>query len=168
MNEIVLREAQPEDAEKLLAYMKTIGGESDNLSFGPEGLPITAEHERFFLQGLQEDPQSVFYCAWKGAELVGTGSVSSLPRRMRHRAELAVSVVKAEWGSGIGSMLMAELIAYARHHGIEILNLEVRADNARAIRLYEKFGFRHIGTSPAFFKIGSTYADFELMYLDLR
>ena len=87
---------------------------------------------------------------------------------MRHRAELAVSVVKAEWGSGIGSMLMAELIAYARHHGIEILNLEVRADNARAIRLYEKFGFRHIGISPAFFKIGSTYADFELMYLDLR
>jgi ribosomal protein S18 acetylase RimI-like enzyme len=63
---------------------------------------------------------------------------------------------------------MEELIKYAKKSGIEILNLEVRSDNVRAIHLYEKFGFSHIGTSPAYFKIGDDYIDFELMFLDLR
>lgn len=168
MERIIIREASPEDAEELLVYMKRIGGESDNLSFGAEGLTITAEQERAFLQGMREDRRCVFYCAWKGEHLVGTGSLSGLPRRMCHRAELAISVLKTEWGQGIGSRIMEALIAYAGNNGIEILNLEVRSDNAGAIHLYEKFGFRHIGTSPAFFKIGGQYADFELMYLDLR
>ena len=29
--------AQAQDAAELLDYLKTIGGEKDNLSFGPEG-----------------------------------------------------------------------------------------------------------------------------------
>ena len=87
---------------------------------------------------------------------------------MCHRAELGITVKKNYWGQGIGSLLMQELINYARENGIEIINLEVRSDNVNAIHLYKKFGFKHIGTSPAFFKIDGTYADFELMYLDLR
>ena len=168
MSEIVIREANPGDAEKVLCYMKKIGGETDNLTYGAEGLPITAEQERAFLQGMQDDRHCVFYCAWKGEELVGTGSLSSLPRRMCHRAELSISVVKAEWDHGIGSLLLRQLITYAGNNGTEMINLEVRSDNAAAIHLYEKFGFKRIGTSPAFFKVGNQYADFELMYLDLR
>lgn len=168
MGEIVIREAGPEDAGKVLSYMKRIGGESDNLTFGAEGLPISAEQERAFLQGMRDDAHSVFYCAWRGDELVGTGSLNALSRRMGHRAELGISVVKAEWNHGIGRMLLRELIAYAGKNGIEIVNLEVRSDNTRAIHLYEKFGFKPIGTSPAFLKVGDQYADFELMYLDLR
>ncbi|HIZ48589.1 MAG TPA: GNAT family N-acetyltransferase, partial [Candidatus Gemmiger excrementavium] len=72
------------------------------------------------------------------------------------------------WGQGVGSALMARLLVFARKHGVEIINLEVRSDNLRAIRLYEKYGFRRIGTSPAFFKIGGQYVDAEMMYLDLR
>ena len=49
-----------------------------------------------------------------------------------------------------------------------MINLEVRADNESAIHLYEKYGFRSIGTSPAYFKIGDQYFDFVLMVLDLR
>jgi hypothetical protein len=51
---------------------------------------------------------------------------------------------------------------------LEIINLEVKSDNFRAIHVYEKFGFRKIGTSPAYFKIGDSYIDFDIMYLDLR
>jgi ribosomal protein S18 acetylase RimI-like enzyme len=72
------------------------------------------------------------------------------------------------WGMGIGSAVMEKLIGYAEDHGTEIIELEVRSDNSRARHLYEKFGFRYIGTFPAFFKIGDEYIDFKLMYLDLR
>ena len=97
-----------------------------------------------------------------------TSCLQPLPRRMYHRAELGISVVKAYWGRGIGSQLLEQIIAYAKSHSIELLNLEVRSDNARAIHLYEKFGFRSIGISPAFFKIVNQYVDCVLMYLDLR
>ncbi|MDD2955142.1 MAG: GNAT family N-acetyltransferase [Oscillospiraceae bacterium] len=168
MGDIVIREASGQDAKELIGYRKRIGGESDNLTYGPEGLPVTEEEERGFLQRMHEDRHSVFYCAWKGEKLVGTGSLGALSGRMGHRSELAVSVIKEEWNRGIGGELMKKLIEYARANGVEIIDLEVRSDHARAIHLYEKYGFRHIGTSPAFFKIGGRYVDFELMYLDLR
>ncbi len=168
MEQIMIREALPEDAEAVLACLKQVGGETDNLTFGSEGLPFTAEQERIFLQEQQASDHGVFLCAWDGPHLVGTASLQPLPRRMYHRAELGISVVKAYWGRGIGSQLLEQVIAYAKTHSIELLNLEVRSDNARAIHLYEKYGFRSIGISPAFFKIGSQYADCVLMYLDLR
>ena len=55
----------------------------------------------------------------------------------------------------------------ARAQGLEIIELEVRSDNPRAIRLYEKFGFVRIGHYPGFFKIGGEYFDCELMNLYL-
>lgn len=35
--------AQAGDAAALLEYLKIIGGETDNLSFGPEGVPLDEE-----------------------------------------------------------------------------------------------------------------------------
>ena len=87
---------------------------------------------------------------------------------MSHRADMGLAVLKEAWGQGIGAKLLESLIAYAKEHGIEILNLEVRADNDRAIRLYRRYGFQSIGISPAYFKIGEEYFDFEIMVLDLR
>jgi len=43
----------------------------------------------------------------------------------------------------------------------------VRSDNVRAIRLYEKFGFRKLCTFPAFFRIGGQDIDFDVMLLQL-
>lgn len=106
--------------------------------------------------------------ACEEAEIIGDAALNGLPRRMQHRGEVGISVKRKYWNLGVGSRLLKEVISYAKENGIEILNLEVRKDNTRAVHLYEKFGFRHIGTSPAFFKIEEEYVDFEMMYLDLR
>lgn len=168
MESIIIREAIAEDAKQLLDYTKLIGKESENLSFGKEGLSITREQEEAFLKQVHNDKTSVYLIACKNDEIIASGSLCGLPRRMQHRSELAMSVKKDYWNQGIGGLLMEKLIAYAKEHNIELLNLEVRKDNVRAIHLYEKFGFQHIGTSPAYFKIDGEYVDFELMYLDLR
>ena len=81
---------------------------------------------------------------------------------------MAISILKSEWNKGVGSAMMDKLIGFAKERSIEIVELEVRCDNKRAMHLYEKYGFRHIGTSPAFFKVNGEYIDFELMYLDMR
>lgn len=168
MQDIIIRETLPEDAEKVIEYLKRIGEETDNLTFGKEGLPITVEQEQEYLAQAHDSGSSVHYSAWKNGEMIGDASLSGFPRRMRHRAELGIAVVRAEWNQGIGSMLLRKLIAYARQNEIEMLDLEVRSDNAAAIHIYEKFGFQRIGTLPAYFKIGDAYFDFEVMCLDLR
>lgn len=168
MSNITIRPAQPEDAREMLAYLRCIGGETDNLTFGAEGLPITEEQEQAYIRSVLDNPRAIMLTAWDGDRIVADASISPLPRRMCHRGEVGISVVKSHWRRGIATRLMEALISFAREAGFEILNLEVRSDNAPARRLYEKFGFRYIGTSPDFFKIGDTYASFELMYLDLR
>lgn len=165
---ITIRESRPEDAAALLDHIRLIGGETDNLTFGPEGLPFTVEQEEAYIRSVSEDPKAVMLSVWEDGVLLGEGSLSPLPRRMSHRAELGLSVRKSAWHRGIGSMIMEKLIASAREKGLELIHLEVRSDNTRAVRLYEKYGFRRIGTFPAFFKIGNDYFDFEEMVLDLR
>lgn len=163
-----IRQAVPENAEKLIEYLKLVGGETDNLTFGAEGMPVSVEAEKRFIQSYLDDDRSAMLLAWDGDDIVGCGSLMCMNRRMSHRAGIAISVKKSEWGKGIGSALMDRMIAQALKAGIEIISLEVRVDNKRAIHLYEKYGFRIIGTFPAFFKIGDEYIDFELMILDLR
>ena len=168
MENIEIREIAAEDAGELIDYLKRIGSETDNLTFGKEGLPVTVEQEREYLQQVHDAERSVYYGVWKDGMLTGEGSLSGLPRRMSHCAELGLTVVKAEWNKGIGSLLLDKLIGYARRSGMEMVILDVRSDNTGAIHLYEKYGFQHAGTTPAYFKIGNEYFDMERMYLDLR
>ena len=153
MEHIEIRETMPEDAEKLLAYMQKVGAETDNLTFEKEVLPVTVEQEQAYLAQVHEAQRSVHYSVWKEGELIADGSLSGLPRRMSHYAELGLSVIKAQWNQGIGGRLLSELIAYARQASIEIIRLEVRSDNESAIHLYEKYGFKRVGMIPAYFKI---------------
>ena len=168
MEHIEIRETMPEDAEKLIAYLKKVGAETDNLTFGKEGLSVTVEQEKAYLTQVHEEQRSVHYSVWKEGELIADGSLSGLPRRMSHYAELVLSVIKEQWNQGIGGRLLDELIAYARQASIEIIRLEVRSDNAGAIHLYEKYGFKRVGMIPGYFKINDTYVDFVMMCLDLR
>ncbi len=46
MCDIMIRKAFLEDAEALLSYLQKIGRQTDNLSFGAEGLPVSLEQER--------------------------------------------------------------------------------------------------------------------------
>ena len=59
MEEFDIREATPEDAEKIIAYLAQVGGETDYLSFGKEGLPISTEEEEKFIQNINKEEHSV-------------------------------------------------------------------------------------------------------------
>ena len=164
----VIERARAEDAAALLDYLKIVGGETENLSFGAEGVPLTPEEEQTYLGKQCESADNVQYLAKVNDEIIGTASLNRKPRRMSHRGEFGISLKKAWWGCGAASALTGAVLAFAKENGFEQLNLEVRSDNIRAIRLYEKFGFRKMCTFPRFFKINGEYIDFDLMNLDLN
>lgn len=166
--DITIERAQPEDAGALIAFLNRIGAETDNLTFGSEGLPITLEEEAEIIREKSRSPRNSLLLAKKGGDIVGDASIETLPRRMAHRAEFGIAVIKAEWGQGIGCRLLEAAIEHARAQRIEIVELEVRSDNERAIRLYRTHGFVKIGTYRKYFKMeDGTYADFDLMGLYL-
>ena len=159
--------AQADDAAALLEYLKIIGGETDNLSFGAEGVPLDAENERSYLAMQAQSDENIQLLAKVNGEIIGTASLNRKQKRMSHRAVFGISLKKAWWGCGAASALMEAILAFAGENGFEQVNLEVRSDNARAIHLYEKYGFRKLCTFPAFFKINGELIDFDLMNLDL-
>ncbi len=168
MEPFVIRRAAPSDAAAMLNYLKQVGGETDNLSFGAEGLPFSVDEEAAYLRAHADSGDQVCLVAACGQTLVGTASVDRLPRRMQHRGEVGISVVRAMWGQGVGSALMRHLIQFAKENHFEMLCLEVRSDNARAIRLYEKFGFQKRCRYPDFCRVNGEAVDCDLMSLRLN
>ena len=165
--DIIIDKAVPEDAAELLDHLKQIGGETDNLSFGAEGLPFSVEAEAEFLRQLQSSRDGVMLVAKAEGKIVGNASLSRQMRRMGHRGDFSVSVAKAYWNRGIGGLLTERVLNYARENDFRIIDLQVRSDNASAIRLYERHGFVKLCTYPGFFRIGEEDIDFDFMYLRL-
>lgn len=163
--EIVIKKASREDAAAMLDYLKQIGGETDNLTFGAEGLPLTVEEEARAIEQAECSRDEVMLVAKDGDRIVGDASLSRLPRRMQHRGDLGIAVLRDYWSCGIGTRLLGEVIAFAKANAFSVIDLQVRSDNAAAIHLYEKFGFRRIGTHPSFFRIGNETIQFDYMCL---
>jgi L-phenylalanine/L-methionine N-acetyltransferase len=67
-------------------------------------------------------------------------------------------------GRGLGSALMSAMLDLADNWlGLRRLQLEVWADNARAIRLYEKFGFVIEGTGRQYARRAGDLVDAHFM-----
>ena len=162
-----IEKATPSDAAMLLEYLKQVGGETDNLTFGSEGMPFSVEAEAEFISNMENSCDDIMLLAKNDNKIVGCASLSRLPRRMKHRGDFAISVAKNYWNKGIGSKLLYNIIAFARENNFEIIDLQVRSDNKRAIHLYEKYGFKKIGEHPAFFKISDENILFDIMCLEL-
>mgnify|MGYP003306312009 CR=1 FL=1 len=134
---ISIEKAVPSDAALILEYLKQVGGETDNLTFGAEGLPFSVESEAEFISGMEKSCDDIMLVAKDGSKIIGNASLTRLPRRMKHRGDFAVSVAKEYWNKGVGSQLLHEVINFAKENSFEIIDLQVRSDNLSAIHLYE-------------------------------
>lgn len=165
---IEYREAVAADAEGLLLHLRTVGAETDNLTFGKEGFQISAEREARFISRFTKNSDEIMLVATDGELIVANGVIERerIPR-LAHRARLTLTVLRDYWGRGIGTALMERMIAFCRESGAELVYLECRSDNERAIRLYKKFGFEISGELKRYFKINGEYHNALIMELPL-
>lgn len=85
----------------------------------------------------------------------------------QHTVDDSVYVREGRHGLGIGSALLAALIASAREAGHHVMIADIEAENTSSIRLHERFGFHHVGTVP---EVGSKFGrwlDLTIMRLPL-
>ncbi|MGW8379123.1 ribosomal protein S18-alanine N-acetyltransferase [Streptomyces sp. ODS28] len=80
------------------------------------------------------------------AAVDGTGDITTIGVLPEHR------------GTGLARTLLATLLAAAEELGCREVLLEVRVDNLRAQRLYERFGFTRIGIRRGYYQPGNVDA----------
>jgi len=158
---VLLREAFKEDATELINYLYKIGGESNFLTFGDGELSISVSDEETLLRDSRNAENKIMILAFVGDEIIGclhfTGGARA---RTKHSGEFGVSVLRAYWDQGIGTALVEALIHWVKASEIiRKLNLRVRSDNERAVRVYEKLGFIQEGLITREFYISGLFYD---------
>ncbi|MDQ0763281.1 ribosomal protein S18-alanine N-acetyltransferase [Streptomyces canus] len=96
-----------------------------------------------------------YVVAEEGKRLVGYAGLASA-------GELAdvqtIAVARDHWGTGLGSVLLTELLRAATAFECAEVMLECRIDNIRAQKLYERFGFEAIGFRRGYYQPGNVDA----------
>jgi len=83
-----------------------------------------------------------------GPRVVGWCDVVARTGQPRSVGFLGVGLLPRYRGQGLGLRLMSATIRAAARSGFDIIRLECRASNKRAINLYKKMGFRFCGYDP--------------------
>jgi ribosomal-protein-alanine N-acetyltransferase len=69
-----------------------------------------------------------------------------------------IAVARDHWGTGLGALLLTELLRAATAFECAQVMLECRVDNVRAQKLYERFGFEAIGFRRGYYQPGNVDA----------
>ncbi|MES5816404.1 ribosomal protein S18-alanine N-acetyltransferase [Streptomyces sp. RG80] len=69
-----------------------------------------------------------------------------------------IAVARDHWGTGLGGVLLTELLRAATAFECAEVMLECRIDNVRAQRLYERYGFEAIGFRRGYYQPGNVDA----------
>ncbi len=128
-------------------------------------LPMSkAEEEAWFEAYLKDDTSRNFAIETEEGELIGTIGWGDLDWKNRSACLGIVIAEKEYWGGGYGTDAVTALVGFAFNEmNLHRIYLSVFEFNDRAIRCYEKCGFRHEGRArEALFRDGK-YHDHLLM-----
>jgi ribosomal protein S18 acetylase RimI-like enzyme len=75
------------------------------------------------------------------------GTISAVLDQANHGAIQNIGVTPTHRGCGVGTALLFKSLAAFQHAGLRRAHLEVTAQNADAVRLYQRIGFRRTRTS---------------------
>lgn len=137
-----IRRAVESDAQALHDFMAGIVAERLPILYEREAAP-TVDEEREFIRRFSDAARSAFFVAIRGTHVIGVLDFHGEKRaQAAHGGSFGMSVRATERGKGIGERLLRGLIDWAPTVGITRLELQVFANNARAIALYERMGFQ--------------------------
>ena len=168
--ELLVRNAVASDARALGDIMQRTHAESDYLLSYPDEQSVDEEQEARSLAETERSNNEVELVAIVDGRIVGSAGVEAVGsrRKVAHRARFGISILKEYWGMGTGRVLMESCIDCARRAGYTQLELEVVADNERALSLYRRAGFEEYGCNPRGYRSAAAgYQELVHMRLEL-
>ncbi len=163
---ITLREATPNDAKELLSVMNTLDKETPFLLVNQQSLKLNPEAMAEQIDFIYEEDNQLILLAYNHNELIGVATVmAELDEPLRHIGEIGISILKEYWGYGLGTVMLEEIIAWAKETGaIKRLEIKVQERNERAVNLYQKVNFETEGIiRRGFLSEENEYLDIILM-----
>lgn len=162
-----IRPARLEDASPLLDMFRKSVSESDFLlTTLTEARMLTVEQEKEFIGSYLQNQWNLFLVAEVNGRLAGSMSVTqSKWKKQRHVGEFGIVVLRDYWNLGIGRRMINTMLQWAQGHpAIRIIQLNVLANNEKAIRMYRNFGFTERGRmEKAICQADNSYQDLILM-----
>ena len=168
--ELLVRNAVASDARALRETMQRTHAETDYLLSYPDEQSVDEGQEACSLAETERSDNEVELVAVVDGKIVGSAGFTAVGgrRKVLHRARFGISILKAHWGLGIGRVLMETSIDCAHRAGYTQLELDVVADNERALSLYRRAGFEEYGRNPRGYRSAAAgYQELVHMRLEL-
>ncbi len=150
-----LREAEFTDLATLLEVAQTSFVQAFTEGNKPENVQAYLSQAFTLLQLEKEwrNPASTFLLASLEGKLVGYTKVNLAAAQTDVQDPESLEVARLYtleevWGKGVGQFLLDAALAFAKEKGKTFVWLGVWEHNARAIRFYEKNGFKTFGSHP--------------------
>jgi [ribosomal protein S18]-alanine N-acetyltransferase len=106
--------------------------------------------EMFAAEWAQPASRRLYLVAEEGTALIGYAGMMFTGGPEADVVTLAVD--PARWGEGTGTALLLALVDEAARRGCTEVLLEVREDNSRARRLYQRHGFTEVGIRRGYYQ----------------
>ena len=141
--ELLIREAEIEDAAALVSFLNRVSVETDFTSLDRDGILMTDTDMESFLDKQAHSENQITLLALLNDEIAGLVNITADQRkRVRHIGDLFIVIGKKYWNNGLGNLLLEEIVEWAQASGIlRRLQLTVQTRNLAAVHLYQKYGF---------------------------
>jgi len=146
----VLRNGVAADGQAAFENFNLTHAETDFLLSYPDENSYNAEEEGKFLQEKTDSADEIEIIAEVGGKIAGMAGIEKVGSKfkLKHRAELGISIAREYWRLGIGRALVNACVKCAKDAGYKQLELDVVADNEAALSLYKRAGFVEYGRNP--------------------
>lgn len=163
--ECTLRNPRESEAVQFTAHLRRVAGETHFLARYEEEVVTPSERQAQIIREALECDDRMLLAVWINDRPIGSIGVNRVSPhiKMQHRAQLGISIERAYWNMGLGTILIKEALEAAREMGCEQVELGVYSDNERARALYRKLGFEEWGVVRNAYRLkGGAYCD-EIM-----
>lgn len=167
---VTIRQAEIDDAEKLLNCIKTYVPQSEYIPKLEQEIKLTIEQEKEWINYFLTNENSLLLIAEFDNEIIGNIDLTSNRRKiMEHTAVIGMGMLKEWRNTGLGTALLKLAIEWAKENPIlELLWLQVYTDNELGLGLYQKMGFEENGIMKNFFKQDGKYFDNLTMTMNVK
>lgn len=167
----LIRYPKKTDLQELFRYINELSKEKTYISLQGEEMSLKEERE-FLNKTLRKikAANSVALVVESNGKIVGISDISRRERAEKHTGVFGITLAKEFRGKGIGRKLMALVVEEARKNlkDLKLIRLVCFADNKKACKLYQSFGFKEYGKLPGGILYRGEPTDEILMYYEIK